>query len=540
MNSYLSLVERRAHQAPLKVMFVGPDLAGVTGIFRRGDEPIEVEHASSLSELQDLLDSHSYDCVMIDQRRQDAGDPLKITALAASQQVSHLIVMAAPDAADTYRQITGIQDVLETPVAPQRIVECIVSAAESAARVDAEAAEAAGEIPAAEDLVVQPGPEIDDNEFETSVSAVKKLDGMLWQKFLPLVSFLYKKMAIAILSALFLTFLFYGVMIIFFIASSSWSMPIELSRGHELVLRAERDLGQMKVRQNQVRQALQEANANLTNANRKRRDAELVLSISKKTVELEIARQTTMARQARAHIKRLNQVIADFNRNNKRSAFARNLNAAYRQRTITMKSLNSGTLAILETLHRMALISNELAMKEIERDRINHRLLFLKSLKAEMGEPEIRTIVSAGSDFVQLARQVIEAKATIAEATKARETAEAEARHLNDSLTVVSSNIASLVTTPVGRAISEPVTVLFVPYANASNYSEGSNLYGCYTTIFGCSSIGTTGSVIEGETSAVHPLFGKPLRGIFVEANITRPEDTREELVHVGRPPLFF
>ena len=188
----------------------------------------------------------------------------------------------------------------------------------------------------------------------------------------------------------------------------------------------------------------------------------------------------------------------------------------------------------------MATISNELALKEIESDRINNRLLFLKSLKAELHEPEIRTIVAAGSDFVHLAREVIDAKATIAVATKARRTFEAEVGHLNDSLKVVSTSIDTLNATPIGRAINKPVTVLFVPYTNADNYTEGSPLFGCMATVILCREVGTLGAVIEGETSAVHPLFGKPLRGIFVEAHIPNPDDTKEELLHVGRPPLFF
>ncbi len=535
MNPYLSIVERRADQTPIRVMFVGPELTGVTNIFRRDDEPIVVAHSNSVKELVEVLETRTYDCVMVDQRREELTGGLDITTLAASKKIPHLIIMAAAETADTYKSIHGVHEVLEAPIAPQQIIESIVSVAEKLV-------EPAADEPAEDKASNQTSAEnhaVTNTAFITSLKKFQEIDGSIWQKFVPLASFVYKKLAIVILGALFLTFLFYGVMIVFFMGSSGWSLPFELSRGHELVLRAERDLGQMKVRQNQVRQALTQAEANLGNAERKRRDAELVLAISAKTVDLEIAQQTTMAREARAHIRRLKVVIADFKRGNKRGAFAKNLTNAYQKRTITKKSLNSGTLAVLETLHRMAMISNELAMKEIENDRINNRLLFLTSLKAEMSQPEIRTIVSSGSDFVHLAREIIDAKATISEANKAAETAHAEVGHLSDSLKVVSNNITSLVNTPVGRAINEPVTVLFVPYGNTENYREGSALYGCYSTIVACGNVGTVGTAIEGETTAVHPLFGKPLRGIFIEANIETPEDIKEELLHVGRPPLF-
>ncbi len=541
MNPYLSIVERRSDLRPVKVMFVGPELSGVTKIFRRDDEPISVDHTNSIKELLEILENDSFDCVMIDQRRNQLTGGLDVATLAATSKIQHLIVMTAKGTAEKYQVIPGVHEVLEAPVAPQQIIQSIISVTSSlidpGPKVAAEPEDKCTDQQPEEPFKKEANPE---NAFKTSLQRVQKADGKIWEKFVPFVSFLYKKLAIIILGALFLTFLFYGVMIVFFMSSTGWSLPFELSRGHELVLRAERDLGQMKVRQNQVRQALEQARANLINANRSRRDAELILSIAEKTIDLEILQQTTLAREAKAHIRRLKVVIADFNRSNKDGAFAKDLSTAYKKRTITRKSLNSGTLAVLETLHRMATISNELALKEIENDRISNRLLFLTSLKAEMTQPEIRTIVSSGSDFVPLARQVIEAKAVIAEATKAAETAQKEAEHLKDSLRVVSANIASLANTPIGRAINEPVTVLFVPYANAKNFNKGDALYGCFSTILACSKVGTVGDAIEGETNAVHPLFGKPLRGLFVEADITNPDDTKEELLHVGRPPLFF
>ncbi len=540
MSPYLSLVERRSSQEPVRVMFVGASLSGVTKVFRRGDEAVEVEHSNSIREflekLEDEAFARSLDCVMVDQRRHDRGSELHVARLAETKKVPHLIIMTDPEFADLYHGMPGIEEVLVSPVAPQQIVQSIIAASEKNDKPRLEQPEGGCDV-APE---TKPPEEKPDNAFRTTVEIARNIDGRLWQKFVPLVSFLYKKMAILVLSALFLTFLFYGIMIVFFMSSSSWSLPFELSRGHELVLRAEREVGKMKVRQNQVRQALENARADLANASRSRRDAELVLSITGKTVDLEIARQKTLARETRAYIQRLKDVYSSFDKRNKKGGFGRDLNAAYKKRTITKKALDAGTLTLLEILHRMAVISNELAMKEIEGDRIANRLMFLQSLKAEMNKPEIRTIMSSGSDFVHLAREIIDAKATIARANEVLQTSSAEVRHLDNSLKVVTNNINSLLHTPAGRAIDHPITVLFVPYSNRDNYQKGSPIYGCLTAIVGCKKVGEVGDAVQGETSAVHPLFGKPLRGIFVEANIPNSKNIEEELLHVGRPPLFF
>ena len=65
-------------------------------------------------------------------------------------------------------------------------------------------------------------------------------------------------------------------------------------------------------------------------------------------------------------------------------------------------------------------------------------------------------------------------------------------------------------------------------------------IYTCTIAIFWCSNVGTVGERIGGEISTTHPFFGKPIRGQFVEANLTEKSAAQKEIIHVGRPPLFF
>ena len=90
------------------------------------------------------------------------------------------------------------------------------------------------------------------------------------------------------------------------------------------------------------------------------------------------------------------------------------------------------------------------------------------------------------------------------------------------------------------RALDEPVNVLFVPYDNLDAYVKGERLYTCAIAIIWCSEVGTTGNPIGGEIVTTHPFFGKPIRGQFVEANLTEKSAAQKEIIHVGRPPLFF
>ncbi|MEL6783567.1 MAG: hypothetical protein AAFO61_03990, partial [Pseudomonadota bacterium] len=376
--------------------------------------------------------------------------------------------------------------------------------------------------------------------FESSLSKIAEADQSVWQRFVPLANFFYKKLAIIVLTSLFLTFLAYGAMIVFFMGSSSWSLPFELSRGHVLVEKVERDLSSMSLRRNQVRQDLTVARAEGVTADRELRDGKLQLALTQRTIEEELRLQSAQQLEIRQHIARLKEVIRDFNALNGKGGFAKNLESAFNKRLITRKSLNSGTLAVLETLHRIATVQNEISVKQLELRRVDRRIEFLQSLLAEIEQPELRVITSAGSDLAHLAREVIEAKNRIATAKKARETANKRIVRLENSNEVISANIASLEATPAARARFEPVMVLFVPYHNAASTREGTQLYSCVFSIIVCSRVGEVGKPVEGETTSVHPLFSKPMRGNFVEAQFDDPDAVREELMHAGRGPLWF
>lgn len=376
--------------------------------------------------------------------------------------------------------------------------------------------------------------------FESSLSLIAETDQSVWQRFVPLANFFYKKLAIIVLTTLFLTFVAYGAMIVFFMGSSSWSLPFELSRGHVLVEKIDRDLSSMSLRRNQVRQDLTVATAEGVTADRELRDGQLQLSLTQRTIEEELRLQGAQQLEIRQHISRLKEVIKDFNTLNGKGGFAKNLETAFDKRLITRKSLNSGTLAVLETLHRIATVQNEISVKQLELRRVDRRLEFLQSLLSEIDQPELRVITSAGSDLAHLAREVIEAKNRISTATKSRETVNKRITRLNNSDEVISANIASLESTPAARARFQPVMVLFVPYQNAASMEEGTELYNCLFSIVICSRVGQVGKPVEGETTAVHPLFSKPLRGNFVEAQFDNPDSVRKELMHAGRGPLWF
>ena len=89
---------------------------------------------------------------------------------------------------------------------------------------------------------------------------------------------------------------------------------------------------------------------------------------------------------------------------------------------------------------------------------------------------------------------------------------------------IAERSIKRLQATPFGRAIESPVIVLFVPYANASKFRKGRTIHACLLSIIFCGKVGEVGDAVSGEVRAVHPFFGKPVRGYFVNVRLDQPK----------------
>ncbi|MEE9314661.1 MAG: hypothetical protein V3V02_08420 [Rhizobiaceae bacterium] len=569
----LTLIDRRADAVPIHAFLVGKRLGKASDVFKRKDEAIKCDHTNSLSDAVEIVTAQArtlpFDCVLVDARDNDDDSLLHIVNMATLGGANLLAVIARPEDMEMLENLPGVHRVLQDPVGAKEVISIILESLPESDEIiedvivtqdvaDEDFVPADYTIPAEAVIEVTDAPvemEPDDataeqdvvevksevtKGFESSLSKLQEVDQGIWQRFVPLANFVYKKLAILVLTALFLTFMSYGAMIVFFLGSSSWSLPFELSKGHKLVEKVERDLSSMNLRRNGISQDLTSANQEKSAALRNTRDGELQLILSKRTIEEEIVMQKEEHTTIEMQITRYKQVIKDFTKLNGNGKFARSLKGAYSKRLITRNTLNSGTLAVLETMHRIATLQNETAMKRLDLHRVEGRLSFLNSLLIEVDKPEIGAITSPSSDLAHLAREAIQAKNIIATSKSAVNSAEKRISRLENSLGLISSNINSLEATPAARAIQSPVMVLFVPYTNADKVFEGQPLYSCAVSIVWCSEIGKVGAQLAGETPGVHPLFGKPLRGTFVEAKFFNPRSVTEDLIHAGSPPMGF
>ncbi|MFT3671404.1 hypothetical protein [Aestuariivirga sp.] len=147
---------------------------------------------------------------------------------------------------------------------------------------------------------------------------------------------------------------------------------------------------------------------------------------------------------------------------------------------------------------------------------------------------------AAPSDLLPLVEQAKDATAARVTAAVALKTAQDDEKPLKDTAAVLNQQISVLDSSALARAISGKADVIFVPYANMANFQPGTPLNSCALTLIWCTQVGFVGDPQPGEFTAAHPLSGKPLRGIFVEARLTKPVATTRSVIIGNGPPFLF
>lgn len=160
---------------------------------------------------------------------------------------------------------------------------------------------------------------------------------------------------------------------------------------------------------------------------------------------------------------------------------------------------------------------------------------FLKDI-APLAEREgVRTV-----DGAVLRRQVDQATLERADALDRKVTLTQRIKELDGRIDDQRQVLDRLNASPYIKAISQQVTVAFVPYQNLSNVRPGTSLYGCSWGLVGCSKVGKVVRLIEGEMQDVHPHDNSFQRGVMVEVELSDRTAGEETVLFAGKKPLWF
>jgi hypothetical protein len=353
------------------------------------------------------------------------------------------------------------------------------------------------------------------------------------------ISSFYKNAAFVLLAVLFGAFCFYGILIGYFLVSTTWGAPVSLSSGHELVVKVEQQINDTRVNANLTSQRVSEAELEAAQATRAHEDAKLLVGYVLGTVEGEIAARTARQTTLGKSVKRISGLKRTFEKQLKSSGMSAELAKLFEKRLIDNYTYKSSTLGLLEAGQRLSGLEGELEIAKDDVVSADADIKMLKSLEKQLKGGPMVTIAAASADLILLTKQAVDARSIFDQSKVQLASAQRRLSLLGNTNEILDKRISELQQSPLGRAIASNVYVIFVPYGNEASFHPGKSLYTCALTVVFCSRAGTVGAAVPGESNTVHPFFGKPIRGIFVEAILDDAGAASQEIIHAGRPPFF-
>jgi hypothetical protein len=506
-----------------RVLYVGPAADEVCAIVTRHVGEIDIRYESEVRAALDVARQTRLDTVIVDQRDERLATRLIVPLFADIGYPLRVVVVSALNDISQYLAVPGVARVLTAPIREGQLLR-VLGLTPRGKVVPRGSRPKAAEPEAGEQKAQKPG-----------------LLQVFFGQLMGLVSNLYKRAAFLLLLALFCAFAFYAVLIGYFLLSASWGAPMTLSRGHEMVSKVERELTELRVSLGKVNQELTETAMLKVRAARDIHDADVLVKYSLGTVNKEIKASNRKRKALSDNIKRMAKVRDVMRRQLDRGGMDAELEALFKKRLIDRKTYSASTLGLVEAGQRLATIESDIEDMQARMESFDSTDQLLLSLKdgLEKGGP-ITSMAAADADLMLLAKQSIDAKSARDLAASSLEASTVKEQQLKDSAAVLKLQLAGLESSALARAVDGRIDVVFVPYTNLSRFSPGSPLYSCVFTLFLCNQVGFVGDPQPGEFTAVHPFFGKPVRGVFVEAKITKPVAATREIIHGTRAPFFF
>jgi hypothetical protein len=504
-----------------RVLYIGPSADEICNIVTNHIGRVDIAYETEVQAALAQLRRREFDVVMVDQRDvnlatrlilpvlQSIGYPVKPVVISPLNEISH------------YLAIPGVARVLSAPVKEAQFLRIL--GLERRATPD--------------EAVTLQAPEAKPEKATIKKNIVQ----ILSDQFMGLVSTLYKRAAFVLLFALFIAFAFYGFSIAFFLMSSGWGAPLTLARGHEMVNRVEREITEVKVALNQTEQRISEGALAKATAEQELQDAEGLVGYAKGTVKKELISRQRQVKVLNQSIKRLIKVRGQLEGQVNGNGASADLERLYKKRLIDRSSYSAGAMNVIEAGQRLAAVEIEIDQANSQIEEFNASQEMLRSLQQALNAGKsVIGVTATSSDLLLLAKQSSDALSARALVQSKLKSTEDNAAALTKTIDVLQTQLAALESSALARALHKRIDVVFVPYGNESRFVEGQAVYTCRFTFMLCSKAGTVGQSLPGEINSVHPFFGKPIRGSFVELKLSNPDAAMREIIHGTRKPLFF
>jgi len=201
-------------------------------------------------------------------------------------------------------------------------------------------------------------------------------------------------------------------------------------------------------------------------------------------------------------------------------------------------------------LHATSILIQKL--QEIEKQNLESRQRgLITNEEAIQAAAQVQSLVNANTDnaisffsnhglvltqAIQLAQQIAQADNDV----KTKEDT-LQAAQLTERM--AENVVSTLEATAYAHAQRGGANLAFLPYDNIKIAKIGAPVYDCYLMIIACHRVGTIKHIYHDEQLVDFPLFNvrlsRTVRGIFVDMDMTHPEYMGSTVMFIGKPLLF-
>ena len=506
-----------------RALYIGPAADEFCNILSNHIGRVETSYEQDVQAAFAQLRRRQFDVVFLDQRDENLATRLILPVLQSIGYPVQAVVISTLSSVSHYLAVPGVARVLSAPLKEAQVLRVL-----GLERRTSKAFELASELRPETANATMP---VSKRGFVQAFS----------DRFMNLVSTLYKRAAFVLLFTLFIAFAFYGVLIGFFLLSTGWGAPLTLTRGHEMVNKVEREITEVSVALNQTEQRISEQAQAKSKAERDYESANNLAHYAAGTVGKEIEVRTRQYKSLVQAVKKLKRVRNQLAAQVDGGGASGDLQKLYSKRLINKNTYSAGVLNLVDASQKLAALDIEIEAAQNQITEFENNRAMLQSLKTALESGDNLTgLTATSSEMLLLTKQSSDSLAARALAKSELEGVERNMVSLTKSRDVLEQQLATLGNSPLARALEKRVDVVFVPYGSERQFAEGRKLFSCAFTIFFCRQAGTVGKSLPGETSAVHPFFGKPVRGSFVEMHLDNPDAAMREIIHGTRKPFFF
>ena len=354
----------------IETIFVGAAMNQVAETVMEHDVPVRARHMRSVDDLLMFIEDNEVECAVVDQSLPTESRGLKLVLLAGVHQVKHLIVVAPPGSRTEIEAIDGVHQVLSSPATTQQVIDAVCERANRTAPADLPYAATVDT--AAPVVMSDTGSSVIAVKLSAYRNALLDMTSGLgrssvqksWTRLTE--RFVTRPVIAATASA----FLCLGTISAVSLASGNFAVPGEPVMQQVTVAAPQKTSVETRLLTDQSMPSLDQSMPALVAAELSRRDARFRLLASSHTIDLEIAKQQKLKRQFLAHIAHLKSITAKLKAAENRSPDS------------------SSATSHLSAQTRAAVLRAELALQELEVDKIDTFLTHLNLLKSGVDLPD--------------------------------------------------------------------------------------------------------------------------------------------------------